>query len=84
MEENRIYYDETNAFGEELPSLYYIDLSIAYRRNKLYYSGEWAFQVENALGSPSHEGYLYNFKTDNIQELNPVVIVPVISHKMKY
>ncbi|MCF8381442.1 MAG: TonB-dependent receptor [Bacteroidales bacterium] len=84
IQDKLVIYDESNAFDEQLPAMYYLDLSISYRANKTKYSGVWAFQVKNVLGSPMLEGYAYNYKTNDIQRIESVIVVPMISYKIEF
>ncbi len=83
--ENRlVIYDETRAFEEQLPPMYYLDLSITYRLNKKNRSSVWAFQLKNALGTPMYEGYAYNYKTNDIQRVENIIVLPMISYKIEF
>jgi hypothetical protein len=48
------------------------------------YSGVWALQLKNALGSPIYEGYSYHYKTSEIKNDKVVVILPVLSYKVEF
>lgn len=84
IQDKLVIYDESNAFDKQLPAMYYLDLSISYRINKTKYSSVWAFQIKNALGSPMLEGYAYNYKTNDIQRIESVIVVPMISYKIEF
>ena len=84
IDENQISYDESKAFDEQLPSLCYLDLSITYNINKLNHSSVWAFQVKNVLGSPMYEGFAYNYKTENIQAIQTVIVLPMLSYRIEF
>ncbi len=84
LQAKTVIYDESKAFEEQLPSMYYLDFSITYRINKQKYSGVWAFQLKNALGSPAYDDYSYNNKTGKIDRVENVFIFPVLSYKIEF
>jgi hypothetical protein len=84
LRQKTVIYNESKAFEDQLPSMYYLDFTITYRTNKKKYSGVWALQLKNALGSPMYEGYSYNYLTDKIQSDETVVVIPVISYKIEF
>jgi hypothetical protein len=84
IQERLVIYDESKAFEEQLPPMYYFDFSIIYRINKKNHSSVWAVQIKNALGSPVYEGYTYNYQTKDIQRVEKVIVTPVISYKLEF
>jgi len=84
IRERLVIYDESNAFEEQLPLMYYLDLTITYRINKKKHSSVWAFQIKNALGSPMYEGYAYNYLSNDIQRVEKVITLPMISYKLEF
>ncbi|HNV51558.1 MAG TPA: TonB-dependent receptor, partial [Tenuifilaceae bacterium] len=84
MQDKTIIYDETFAFEKQNPTVYNMDISITYRANKRRYSGVWALQVKNVLGSPMEEGYVYNYRTNKIEKSSSVVVLPVLSYKVEF
>ncbi|PKN96657.1 MAG: TonB-dependent receptor, partial [Chloroflexi bacterium HGW-Chloroflexi-5] len=79
-----VIYDESKAFEDQLGATYYLDLSVTWRANKKKYSGVWALQIKNMLGSPMHEGYDYYYKTQTIQPVETVVVLPTLSYKIEF
>ena len=77
-------YDETRAFADQEPYSKFFDLTLTYRINRKNYSGIWAIQVKNILGSPLNEGYSYNYKVDKVQKDRTVVVLPVLSYKIEF
>jgi len=84
LERKTVIYDETMAFENQLPPTFYLDLSLSYRINKKSHSSIWTFQLKNALGSPSYDGYSYNYKTNQIQREKYTVVLPVLSYKIEF
>ncbi len=79
-----VVYDESKAFEEQLPVSIYGDVSITYRVNRKKYSGIIALQVKNLFGSPTYEGFDYNYKSKSIQRTESKAIVPSISYKIEF
>jgi hypothetical protein len=79
-----IIYDESNAFQNQMPATYNLDITITYRTNKKRHSSVWALQITNALGSPMYSGYDYYYKTATIENSKVVVILPVLSYKIEF
>jgi hypothetical protein len=84
LQEKKVYYDETKAFEAQESPTYYLDLTITYRINKRKYSGVWALQVKNILGSPMEEGYYYDYQTRKIEKGSSSVVLPVLSYKVEF
>jgi len=83
-ERELVFFDETRAFENQLPTIFYADLSVTYRINRSNYSGTWALQVKNMLGQATAEGYNYNYKTQSVTLDKSVVIVPSISYTLEF
>lgn len=84
MRERLIYYDESKAFENQMDSRYCLDLTVTYRMNKKHHSSVWALQLKNALGSKDDYGDIYNLKTNKIEKIEAVVILPVLSYKIEF
>lgn len=84
IKEKSIVYDESRAFDEQYPAIYYLDLTLSYRTNKKHYSGTWALQVKNMLGSPINSGYAYNYKSKTIEEQKITMVLPVLSYRIDF
>jgi len=84
IQAKKIINDESKAFEDQNGAMYYLDLTITYRTNKKHYSGVWAFQIKNLLGSPMDEGYSYNYRTKKIESSKSVMVLPVLSYKVEF
>jgi len=84
LQEKTVYYDETRAFADQMPDIYYLDMTFSYRTNKQGHSSVWALQIKNALGSPMYDGYSYNYKTAKIENTKVIVVVPALSYKIEF
>jgi hypothetical protein len=75
LQEKTVVFDNSRAFEDQLPSSYYLDLSLSYRINKKKHSSVW----------PSYyDGYEYNLKTNKVQKDGSVIILPVLSYKIEF
>ncbi len=83
-ERELVFFDETRAFSNQLPSLVYADLSLTWRLNRPGYSSIWAVQVKNALGRAMPEGYNYSYRTQSVVLDKSVVVVPGISYTIEF
>ncbi len=79
-----IIYDNSRAFEDQKPPVYYLNASITWRSNKKNHSGIWTLQVLNMLGVEDFYGYDYNYRTNTIEEDAVIVIVPSISYKIEF
>ena len=84
MERELVFFDETQAFENQLPSTIYADLSVTYRVNRTRHSGIWALQVKNLLGQATAEGYNYNYKTQSVTLDKSTVVIPSISYTIEF
>jgi len=84
IQAKRIITNEYKAFEDQGNAMYYLDLTITYRANKKRYSGVWALQIKNVLGSPMDEGYSYNYRTNSVEPSKSVVVLPVLSYKVEF
>ncbi len=83
-EKELVFFDETRAFENQLPTIFYADLSVTYRLNRPEYSSIWALQVKNLLGQATAEGYNYNYKTQSVTLDKSTVVIPSISYTIEF
>lgn len=84
LAEKRIYTDENRAFENQFPDTYNLDFSLTFRTNHKHYSGTWALQIKNALGSPQYWGDYYDYKTKGIKSGKISIVIPVVSYKIDF
>lgn len=84
LAERRVFTDEYRAFEKQFPDTYYLDFSLTYRTNHGKYSGTWALQIKNALGSPQYWGDYYDYKTNSLKSGKITVTLPVLSYKVDF
>lgn len=79
-----VIYDETRAFQDRKPNVYYLHFTLNYRKNKPCHASIWSFQVMNALATPEFFGYKYNIKYNTIDKDQQVIVMPQISYKIEF
>jgi len=82
--EREIVLDYERAFEEQIPDVYYLDITVSYRRNRPKYSGIWSAKVGNLLGQKEFYGYKYNLKTNVIEPDEEAIVFPNISYKIEF
>lgn len=84
IQQKEVVYDDSRAFENKSSASYNLDVTITYRANKKRYSGVWALQVKNVLGSPMDDGYSYKYRTNRIESSKTVMVLPVLSYKVEF
>ncbi|HPE54863.1 MAG TPA: hypothetical protein PK904_00575, partial [Bacteroidales bacterium] len=79
-----VVYDPTRAFSEQKPTVFYLHLTVNYRKNKPNHASIWSFQILNALGAPEYFGYRYNYMKDTIDRDEQTIVIPNISYKIVF
>ncbi len=79
-----LIYDYSRIYEKRKPDVFQLDLTVSYKINKKNHSSSWALQVLNVLGHKENYGYIYNFKTGNVENDEVVVVVPSISYKIDF
>ena len=79
-----VVYDYSRAFEEQKPTVYYLHITLNYRKNKKRHASIWSFQVLNALGAPEYFGYRYNYIDDSVDRDEQTIIIPNISYKIVF
>lgn len=79
-----VVYNEDKAFSEHKPTVYYLDFTASWQRNKPRYSSTWSFQFVNLLFQKEFYGHRYNFKTNTVEELKEIVMIPNISYRIDF
>jgi hypothetical protein len=84
LQKQTICYDENQAFETQDPALFRCDFTITYRRNKVKYASEWAFQINNAFASPTYYDQVFDYTTNNVKELAEGSPFPNFSYKILF
>jgi hypothetical protein len=79
-----VVYDQTRAFEETKPTVYYLHFTLNYRKNKPRHASIWSFQILNALGAPEYFGYRYNYLNNTIDIDKQTIVIPNISYKIEF
>jgi hypothetical protein len=79
-----VIYNESLAFEERKPNVFYLHFTLNYRVNKPKHAGIWSLQVLNVLGSPEFFGFKYNAKFNTIDKDQQTIVFPNISYKIEF
>jgi len=79
-----VVYDETRAFEDKKPNVFYADLTISYTINHRKYAGTWSAQLMNLTGTKEFYGYRYNQLNHKIDRQEEVTMIPNISYKIEF
>ena len=79
-----IVYDETYAFGSQLPTSTQVHFTVSYKINNEGVSHEIALKILNATMQKDFNGYLYNTVANSIVENSDVVFIPNLSYKIEF
>ena len=81
---NDVVYDERRAFSEQKPTVYYLDFTASWQRNRPGYSSTVSLQFVNLLFQKEFYGYRYNLRTDQIEPHEEAVVIPNISYRIDF
>jgi hypothetical protein len=84
IQQHREVLDDKQAYRQQLPSFFYLDLTLTYRTNHRKFSGVWAIQVKNLLNQKPVNGYVYNDFNQSVEEVKSMGILPFISYKIEF
>ncbi len=79
-----VIYDDTQIFEKQLPTSYYVDLSVNYTINKSKYSQSIILHAKNLLMQEESLGYAFNYKTNSVESYGLTIIFPYISYKIQF
>jgi hypothetical protein len=79
-----VVYDESNPFTQQEPSIYYVDFSASWKRNKRNYSSTWSFQFINLLFQKEFYGHRYNLQTGNVEDFKEMIVIPSVSYRIDF
>ena len=82
--QHREVLNEKNAYGPQLPSFFYLDLTLTYRLNYRKVSGILAIQIKNLLNNQPDVGYSYDDFNHTIEPQKSIGILPLISYKIEF
>lgn len=79
-----VIYDDSRIYENQLPTSYYVDISINYTINKPKYSQSIIFQAKNLLMQEESLGHAYNFNINSVEPYGLTIIFPYISYKIQF
>ena len=84
MKYQYVIYDESRPFEVQLPTSYYVDISLNYIINRPRCSHSFILQVKNLLMQEDTFGHAYNYKTNSIEPYGLTIIYPYLSYKIQF
>lgn len=79
-----VIYNDSRIYENQLPTSYYVDISINYTINKPKYSQSIIFQAKNLLMQEESLGHAYNFNINSVEPYGLTIIFPYISYKIQF
>jgi hypothetical protein len=79
-----VIYDYSRIYENQLPTSYYIDLSLNYTINRPECSHSLIFQAKNLLMQEESLGHAYNYITNSIETYGLTLIYPYLSYKIQF
>jgi hypothetical protein len=77
-------YNESQAFANTKPNVWYVDFTVNYKINKRRHSSTWSLKIINLLGTKEFAGYRYNYKTAAMDWDDEAIVVPNVSYKIEF
>jgi len=79
-----IIYNESLAFSEREPNIFYADITIDFKTNRRKTSSVWSVQLMNITGHQEFYGYRYNLRKNRIDAERELILIPNISYKIEF
>jgi hypothetical protein len=77
-------YDDTRAFENSKPNVWYADLTIIYKINRAKHSSSWSLKFINVFGTKEFNGYRFNHKTGSMEKEEEAIMIPNLSYKIDF
>lgn len=79
-----VVYDETRAFSERNPLVYLLHANLGVTFNGKRVSHGIAVKVLNASATKEYRGHAFNYKTDQVERVEEVTVLPNLSYKIEF
>lgn len=79
-----VVYDESQLYEEQLPTSFYVDLSLNYTINRPKCAHSFIIQAKNLLMQEESLGHAYNYNTKMVEPYGLEIIYPYISYKIQF
>ncbi len=79
-----VIYDNSRVFEEQVPTNYYMDISMNYTVNKPKLAHSIILQIKNLLMQKEFLGHAYNFRTNTIEPYELTIMFPYFSYKILF
>ena len=81
---NDVVYDETRAFSERKPLVYLLHANFGVTFNRKKVSHGISLKVLNATATKEHFGHRFNYRTDEIEVVEEITVLPNLSYKIEF
>jgi hypothetical protein len=79
-----VIYDYSRIYENQLPTSFYVDISINYTINRPRCSHSIIFQAKNLLMQEESLGHAYNYNTNLVEPYGLTIIYPYLSYKIQF
>ena len=79
-----VIYDESKVYETQLPTSFYVDISINYTINSKKFSQSIILQAKNLLMQEESLGHAFNFKTNSVETYALKLVFPYLSYKIQF
>lgn len=79
-----VVYDNSKIYENQLPTSYYVDISLNYTINRPKFSHSIILQIKNLLMQEESLGHAYNYKTNSVEPYGLTIMYPYISYKIQF
>lgn len=79
-----VIYDNSRIYENQLPTSYFVDISLNYTINKAKCSHSIILQAKNLLMQEESLGHAYNYNTNSVETYGLTIIYPYLSYKIQF
>lgn len=79
-----VVYDESMAFSSREPGVFYADMTLEYRINRMRTAGVWSLQFINLTGFQEFYGYRFNLRANRVDRHREAIILPNLSYRFEF
>lgn len=79
-----VFYDESRAFSESEPAVFYSDFTVEFRTYRRNRSDVWSLQIINLTGYKEFYGHRFNLRDSTIDEEREKILIPNLSYRIDF
>ena len=81
---NTTIFDEDNAFSQQLPAYFRLDVSFILKKNKEKYTRVWSLDIQNVLNRQNVAYQYYDLQTGKVTTQYQLGILPFLSYRLYF